>query len=130
MASVNKVTIIGRLGRDPEMRSGVCKLSVATDYKAKSGEEHTEWHRVTCFGKTGELADKYLSKGRQVYIEGRLQTSSYEKNGEKRYSTEIVANEIKFLGSRSDGEGSSKPASYDDSAPYVPAGPADDDVPF
>jgi len=129
VASVNKVTIIGHLGRNPEMRSGVCKLSVATSYKAKSGEEYTEWHRVTCFDKLAETVDKYLSKGRQVYIEGRLQTSSYEKNGEKRYSTEIVANEIKFLGSKSDGASSSSSAPYD-GGDYVPPGPSDDDVPF
>jgi single-strand DNA-binding protein len=129
MSSVNKVILVGRLGRDPEMRSGVCKLSVATDYKPRDGEPKTEWHRVTCFGKTAELAEKYLAKGRQVYIEGRLQTSSYEKDGEKRYSTEIVVHDLKFLGSKSDGAGSSGPAPYDDSAPYSPAA-GDDDVPF
>ena len=129
MASVNKVIIVGRLGRDPEMRGSACKLNIATDYQRKDGEKSTEWHRVTVFGKQGESCERYLSKGRQVYIEGRLQTSSYEKDGEKRYSTDIIAERVQFLGGKSDGAGSSKPAPYDDSAPYSPAA-GDDDVPF
>ena len=106
---INKVTILGNLGADPELRTSggglaICKLRVATTSRVKRGdqwEDVTEWHRVTCFGNTAENANKYLSKGRQVYIEGRIQTSKYQdKDGNDRYSTEIVANEVKFLGGK------------------------------
>lgn len=133
MSSLNKVQLIGRLGRDPEMSKGVCRLSVATSYKPRDGEEKTEWHRVTLFGKLAELAERYLAKGRLVYIEGRLQTSSYEKNGEKRYSTDIVAHELKFLGGKSDGEtrerSAPEPYDYAPGADYSADG-GDDDIPF
>lgn len=107
--SVNKVTIIGRLGKDPEFRtageSPVCNFSVATDegYKDKTGQkvDRTEWHRVVVWGKLAEICNQYLKKGRQVYLEGKLQTRSYEKDGVTRYTTEIVANTIEFLGSTS-----------------------------
>jgi single-strand DNA-binding protein len=115
--SVNKVIIIGNLGRDPELnhtKSGtpVCNLSVATSSK-KGGEEVTEWHRVTCWEKTAEHCAKYLSKGRQVYVEGRLQTRKWEKDGQDHYTTEIVAWSVQFLGSK----GGSK---SDDPEPYDP----------
>lgn len=116
MASLNKVMIIGNLGRDPEVSytpSGlaITKFSVATtDVRVdrNSGErtERTEWHRITVFGKTAENCGRYLAKGRQVYVEGRLQTSSYEKDGITRYSTDIIANQVTFLGGRNaDGGG-------------------------
>jgi len=116
MASLNKVMIIGNLGRDPEVSytpSGlaICKFSVATtDVRVdrNSGErtERTEWHRITVFGKNAENCGRFLAKGRQVYVEGRLQTSSYEKDGITRYSTDIIASQITFLGSRNaDGGG-------------------------
>ncbi len=115
MASINKVIIIGNLGRDPEMRytqggMPIAKLSVATtraytNRNTNERVEETEWHRISVFGKQAESCDKYLSKGRQVYVEGRLKTSSYEKNGEKRYSTEIVADTVQFLGGRGEGGG-------------------------
>jgi len=130
MSGVNKVIIIGNLGRDPEVNGPATKLSVATTrkYKTKDGEqrEETEWHRVVCFGKTGENAAKYLSKGRQVYVEGRIKTSSYEKDGEKRHSTEIVADTVQFLGGK--GEGNSGPAPYDPGKFGTP--PSDDGIPF
>ncbi len=102
MSGVNKAIIVGNLGRDPETRetrSGtvVCNFSVATSSK-RQGEEQTEWHRVVTFGDVAEACSKYLSKGRQVYVEGRIQTRSYEKDGEKRYATEIVAASVQFLG--------------------------------
>ncbi|SCY70218.1 single-stranded DNA-binding protein [Desulfoluna spongiiphila] len=110
MASLNKVMIIGNLGRDPEVSytpSGlaICKFSIATtDVRVdrNSGErtERTEWHRITVFGKTAENCGRFLAKGRQVYVEGRLQTSSYEKDGITRYSTDIIANQVTFLGGR------------------------------
>ena len=109
MASVNKVIIIGNLGRDPETRympdgGAITNISVATTdtWKDKNGEkqEKTEWHRVAFFGKLAEIAGEYLKKGSQVYVEGRLQTREWEKDGVKRYTTEIVANQMQMLGSR------------------------------
>jgi single-strand DNA-binding protein len=108
MSGVNKVIIIGRLGQDPEMKAisqgaTVTRLNVATseNWTDKNGQkqERTEWHRITVWGKLAEICGKYLAKGRQVYVEGRLQTNSYEKNGVKMYSTEIVASTVQFLGS-------------------------------
>jgi single-strand DNA-binding protein len=115
MASLNKVIIIGNLGRDPEMRympsgDALANFSVATTdtWKDKAGakQEKTEWHRVSMFGKLAEIAGEYLKKGSQVYIEGRLQTREWtDKEGQKRTTTEIVANEMKMLGGRGDGGG-------------------------
>ncbi len=115
MAGVNKAIIVGNLGRDPELRytqggSPVCQLSVATTraYTNKNNDrvEETEWHRIVVWGKSAEHCNNYLSKGRQVYVEGRIQTRSYEdKEGIKRYSTEIVADTVQFLGGRGGGEG-------------------------
>lgn len=130
--SINKVIIIGNLGRDPETRdtrSGtVVRLSVATAYRPRDGEEQTEWHRVTVFGKQAEACARYLSKGRQVYVEGRLHTSSYEKNGEKRYSTEIIAERVQFLGGKGERRGDG-PAPYDGPTGGYDGGD-DDDIPF
>lgn len=106
--SVNKVILIGHLGADPEIRytptgAPVANLRIATNesWKNKNGqkEERTEWHRVVAWSKLAELASQYLTKGRQVYIEGRIQTRSWDdKDGQKKYSTEIVATGIQFLG--------------------------------
>lgn len=99
MAGLNKVEIIGRLGNDPEQRAlpngdAVCNLSIATSETWKDAQgnkqERTEWHRVTMFGKVAEIAGKYLRKGSQCYISGKLQTREWEKDGIKRYTTEIV----------------------------------------
>src|SRR5579864_2738908 len=109
MSGVNKVIIVGRLGADPEVRytpggQAVAKLSVATseNWKDKQGQkqERTEWHRVVVWGKMAEVVGQHLTKGRQVYIEGRLQTRSWDDKttGQKRYATEIVANTVQFLG--------------------------------
>ena len=115
MASLNKVILIGNLGRDPETRylpngDAVTSISVATTetWKDKSGEkqEKTEWHRVSLFRRLGEIAGEYLKKGSQVYIEGRIEYREYEKDGQKRYSTDIIASEMKMLGSR---QGSGEP---------------------
>jgi single-strand DNA-binding protein len=110
MASVNKVIIIGNLGRDPETRympdgGAITNISVATTetWKDKAGEkqEKTEWHRVAFFGKLAEIAGEYLKKGSQVYVEGRLQTRKWQdKDGADKYTTEIVANAMQMLGSR------------------------------
>ncbi len=145
---VNKVILIGNLGRDPELRvtpSGhsVCQLNVATTRTYTKGNdrvEDTEWHRVVVWGKQAEHCANYLTKGRQVYVEGRLQTRSYDdKDGNKRYITEVVAENVQFLGGR--GEGGARPSSgraspssvaadpgFDDS--YIPSDPGDDDIPF
>ncbi len=139
---INKVILVGNLGRDPEVSytpSGmaVAKFSIATSNKWKdkdSGEmqERTEWHRITAFGRLGEICGEYLSKGSQVYIEGRLQTSSWEKDGVTRYGTDIIANEMKMLRARSPADASRPPEPPDTpeySGPPIPDR-EDDDIPF
>ncbi len=115
MASLNKVMIIGNLGRDPEVSYtpgglAVAKISIATTEKwndKATGEkrEKTEWHRVMFFGKQAETVGRYMTKGKQIYAEGRLQTSSYEKDGITRYSTDIIASNFQFLGQKQDSGG-------------------------
>jgi single-strand DNA-binding protein len=148
MASVNKVILIGNLGADPETRylpsgDAVTNIRIATTdtWKDKSGEkqEHTEWHRVAFFGKTAEIAGEYLKKGSPVYVEGRIRTRKWQdKEGQERYSTEIVADRMQLLGGRAGGSeslsrepatavsGTAKPAprkggAFDD---------MDEDIPF
>lgn len=109
MSGINKVIIVGRLGKDPEVRQvgqgqSVCTLAVATseNWMDKNGQkqERTEWHRVVVWGKLADLCGRYLAKGRQVYVEGKLQTRNWEdQQGQKRYTTEINANTVQFLGS-------------------------------
>jgi single-strand DNA-binding protein len=159
MGSVNKVILIGNLGADPELKytpsnRPVCNLSVATNevFKDKAGQrqERTEWHRVTVWGEQAEHCSKYLSKGRSVYVEGRLQTRSWDdKEGKKRYSTDIVADRVVFLsgasgegggarrgqgGGQSRGgwgdEGGGGPPASEPSEPASGPGPSDDDIPF
>ena len=123
MASVNKVILVGNLGRDPEIRylpSGdpVANVTIATSskYKNKTGEmvEETEWHRVTFFGKLAEIVGQYLKKGRSVYVEGRIKTRKYtDKDGVEKYATDIIANEMQMLGSR---EGMGGPSGEDEGA--------------
>ena len=106
--SVNKVIILGRLGQDPELKytpsgTSVCNFSLATteNWTDKSGQkqERTEWHRIVVWGKLAELCNQYLSKGRQVFLEGKLQTRSWDdQEGKKRYTTEILANSVQFIG--------------------------------
>lgn len=108
MAGINKAILVGNLGRDPEMSYtpaglAVAKFSIATseEWKDKAtGEkkEKTEWHRIVAFGRLAEICGEYLSKGKQVYVEGRIQTSSWEKDGITRYSTDIIANIMQMLG--------------------------------
>ena len=118
MASVNKVILVGNLGRDPETRyapsgGAICNVSIATtrNWKDKnSGEkrEETEWHRVVFYDRLAEIAGEYLKKGRSVYVEGRLQTRKWQdKDGQERYTTEIIATEMQMLGSREGGSGGS-----------------------
>lgn len=149
---VNKVILIGHLGKDPEVRhtqsgQAIATLSVATseswtDKQNGQKQEKTEWHRVVAWGKSAENAGKYLSKGRQVYIEGKLQTREWQdKEGQKRFTTEIVAQDIQFIGGGAGGNGrgaGDPPPPGDDFAP-PPGGhsggkssgaPSDDDIPF
>jgi len=147
---INKVILVGHLGNDPDVRympsgGAVTNISVATteSWKDKtSGEkqERTEWHRVVMFGRLGEIAGEYLKKGSQVYIEGRLQTRKWQgKDGNDRYTTEIVANDMQMLGSKGDRSGttnynqdtSSKPSSQAKKPePELATAEFDDDIPF
>jgi single-strand DNA-binding protein len=146
MASVNKVILIGNLGRDPELRytqggQAVANFTLATTerFSGRDGgerQERTEWHRVTAWGRTAELCAQYLSKGRSVYVEGRLQTREWEdKEGQKRRTTEIVALSVQFLGGREGGAGAGAgtarsaggaPPAEDEGPPAPPP----DDIPF
>jgi len=158
MASVNKVIVLGNLGRDPETRytadgAAITNVSIATTrrYKDASGQqqEETEWHRVAFFGRLAEIAGEYLRKGRPVYVEGRLRTRKWQdKDGQDRYTTEIVAENMQLLGSREGmGGGSDFEGGGEESAPRsAPSRPAasrpaaskpaaqiadmDDDIPF
>lgn len=135
---INKVILVGRVGRDPEVGylsngNALAKLSLATSeaWKDKqSGEkkEATEWHRVVAFGKLAEIIGQYVKKGGMVYVEGKLQTRQYEKDGQKHYSTEIVASELQMLDSRG-GEAGPVHGGGQAPQPSQPA-PFDDDVPF
>ena len=122
--SVNKVILVGRLGQDPDVRympneTAVCNFSLATSssYKDKSGErvDQTEWHRIVMFGKVAEIAKEYLKKGSQVFIEGRLQTRKWQtKEGQDRYTTEVVAATMQMLGSKDTSSGSGEsPSDFD-----------------
>ncbi len=156
MSGVNKVIIVGRLGADPEQKSvgtgTVTRLSIATseNWVDKEGkkQERTEWHRIVVWGKLAEICGKHLSKGRQVYVEGRLQTRSWEdQQGQKKYSTEIVANTVQFLGAAAErsesgfagsnsngGGGSGRSNSRDDMAPQdfspEPSFDSSEEIPF
>ncbi len=115
MPGFNKVSIVGNLGQDPEIRymqdgTAVTNFTVATsevwkDKQTGEKREKTEWHRIVAWRRLGEICGQYLAKGRQVYVEGKLQTRSWEKDGVTRYTTEIVATDVQFLGNRSEGGG-------------------------
>lgn len=138
MAGVNKVIIVGRLGTDPEVKNispeqTVCRLSVATSesWTDKQGtkQERTEWHRVVVWGKLAELCGKYLSKSKQVYVDGRLQTRSWEDdNGGKKYTTEIVAKTVQFLDAPQKRE--EKPKNYADLTAAAPNFDSGEELPF
>ncbi len=130
---LNKIMIIGNLGMDPETKilpSGttVARMRVAVSEKAKQSDQlvdHTEWFTVIAFGSLAENAAKYLSKGRQVYVEGKMRTRSYEVQGEKKYVTELLADVIRFLGSKGSAENGKV-----DSLPDPVVSASDEDVPF
>ena len=137
--SVNKVILVGRLGQDPEVRytqggTAVANLRIATDetWKDQSGErqQRTEWHTVVLWRRLAEICGQYLSKGRLVYIEGKLQTRSWQdREGNKRYSTEVQADNMLKLGGRSE-EGPAAPAAQPAAAASSDTGATDDDIPF
>jgi single-strand DNA-binding protein len=142
---VNKVILVGNLGRDPEMRSTqggqpVANFSVATSrkFKDKDGnrQEQTEWHNVVCFGRQAEIAGQYLTKGKKVFIEGRLQTRNWDdkETGKKQYRTEVICENFQMLDSRGEGGGSGGGGGYasQGSAPADSGGAdlSDDDIPF
>ena len=145
MASVNKVILVGNLGRDPELRyiqSGqpVANFTLATNdrWRDKEGnnQERTEWHRIVVWGKSAENCAQYLQKGRSVYVEGRLQTREWEdKEGNKRQTTEVVAQTVQFLGGRGGGEAGGGSSEYSDSSAASSgsggsSAPPTSDVPF
>lgn len=157
MASVNKVILIGHLGADPETRytgsgSAVTNIRIATSEQWKDKttgdrQERTEWHSITFFGRLAEIAGEYLKKGHMIYVEGKLRTEEWEKDGVKRYSTKVYADDLKFLSKNERGTNSneereterrsqrgsgSKPATQNHtSAPAASADPMlDDDIPF
>ena len=140
---VNKVILVGNLGRDPEVRttpSGqpVASFSLATNRRWRDREgnrqEQTEWHNIVCWGRQAEIAGQYLTKGKQIYVEGRLQTRSWDdkQSGEKRYRTEIVCDNFQMLGTRGDMGSSDAYSSRGAAAAsqVADAGPEDDDIPF
>jgi single-strand DNA-binding protein len=153
-SSVNKAIVLGNLGKDPEVRytqggQAVANFSVATseqwtDKATGNKQERTDWHKIVVWGKVAELCGQYLSKGRKVYIEGRLQTRDWtDKEGKKNYTTEIVANQVVFLGSKDDANRGPRPSGgSDDFGPPPPnlegepggsgpgGGPGDQDIPF
>jgi single-strand DNA-binding protein len=153
--SVNKVTLIGNLGNDPEMKaltsgSQVANLSIATtdswrDRNSGEMQERTEWHRVVCFDRLAEICGQYLRKGSRIYIEGSLRTRSWEQDGQKRYTTEIVGREMMMLDGRGEGDMSApaamQPRPQSTSAPQQQSPPQpvsqpmpdpniDDEIPF
>ena len=154
---INKVILVGNLGNDPDVRytaggAAVANVSIATteawkDRESGEMQEKTEWHKVVFFGKLAEIVAEYVKKGSQIYIEGRLQTRKWQdKEGNERYTTEIVANEMQMLGGRSSGgggsggspererpapsEGGSKPSRSSSARPAADQNFVDDDIPF
>jgi single-strand DNA-binding protein len=139
---LNKVMLIGNLGRDPEVRSlpsgqPVANFTLATSrrWKDRDGnrQEQTEWHNIVCFGKQAEIAGQYLTKGKQVYVEGRMQTRSWERDGQKHFRTEIVCDNFQMLGSR--GAAAAEPPGMGGRADTEESGLGgaaleDDDIPF
>ncbi|MBI5599271.1 MAG: single-stranded DNA-binding protein [Deltaproteobacteria bacterium] len=140
MAGVNKVILVGNLGADPEIRyspSGVAvgnfRIATSENWTNKAGqkENRTEWHRIVTFGKLAEICGEYLNKGKQVYIEGRIQTRQWQdKDGNKRYTTEVVANTMQMLGSAGDRPAAVEAPSSEPLAAEEPPPTETDDIPF
>lgn len=124
--NLNKAMLMGRLGHPPSMRessagTAVCKFSLATNHRQKSGdkwEDVTTWHNVTCFGKTAENCKQYLDKGSAVLVEGRIENSKYEKDGETKYYSQVIAESVKFLSSKQDKQDSDVVPVENDNTPF------------
>jgi len=137
MRGVNKVIVVGNLGNDPDQKvmangTAVTTISVATseswkDKTTGQQQERTEWHRVVFFNRLAEIAGQYLKKGASVYVEGQLRTNQWEKDGQKHYSTEIIASQMQMLGSREESQPSARPARQ---AAQQAAPDFNDDIPF
>jgi single-strand DNA-binding protein len=139
---MNKVILIGNLGRNPEISrtetgTTIAKFSMATsekwkDKKSSEAKKHTEWHRITAFGKLAEICEEYLFKGKQVCIEGRIQTSSWEKDGNKRYSTEIIASKMEMLGGKKSNDimDPSETSNGNENSGQTNLSTEEDDIPF
>ena len=152
---VNKVILVGNLGRDPETRytqngSAVTQFSIATsdswrDKSTGEQQDRTEWHNIVCFARLAEIAGEYLKKGSKVYIEGSLRTSNWEQDGQKRYRTEVMARELQMLDSRANGGGQAgefsepsyaaaavgqQPAPMPQNSPTISDEDFEDDIPF
>jgi single-strand DNA-binding protein len=140
MRGVNKVILIGNLGKDPELRylpsgQAVTKFSLATGsrWKDKDGQwqDRTDWHNIVAFGKTAEICNEYLKKGRQVYVEGRIQTRSYDdRDGNKKWITEIIAQSMHMLGRKGEGEGEEEIPEAVEEPQAGETKSEDDDLPF
>lgn len=134
MPSVNKVMLIGNVGRDPEIRTTnkgvkVANFSIATQRRVKQGDDKwdnvTDWHNITAYAQSAEICEKYVSKGKQIYVEGNLRTDSWEKDGKRHSKTVIVSNNIQLLGKKEDSKKSSPSPAPAKSADY-----SDEDIPF
>ena len=137
---MNSVQLLGRIGKPPEIRysqsgTAVCNVSLATSEKVK-GEEKTQWHRLVAFGKTAELIEKYINKGDQLCVEGKISYGSYEKDGNTVYTTDIIVNRIHFVSKPKQGQGgnqSQQPAQQNNQSGGQTSGQQpifDSDIPF
>ena len=119
MSSVNKVILIGHVGKDPEIHGSVTNFSIATSMKGKDGVEHTEWHKCAAFNRAAEVAAQYLKKGSQVFIEGSLRTRKWQdKDGTDRYTTEVIVGRLTMLGKRDEHPKSKSMTDYEDDIPF------------
>ena len=122
--TINRVELLGRVGVEPELRytqsgTAVTQLRLATDRRRQNGDTETDWHGITCWGKTAEVVNQYVGKGDRIFVTGRLSYSSYEgADGQRRFRTEIHANEVIFLDSRGNGNGSDAPAAQEEDSPF------------
>ena len=144
MSGVNKVIIMGNMGKDPELSytqggMAVCQFSLATSKKKKDGTDVTSWHRCNAFGKTAEIITQYVGKGQQLYVEGELSYGQYEKDGIVRYTTDIIVNEFSFVGGAKQNDGQQQQQRQQQYPPQKQfnvttdpgfAPPKDDDIPF
>lgn len=135
MKSINRVTLLGAVGKDPETRftgAGlpIASFSFATSEKRKDKEEVTQWHNCVAFGKLAEIVQQYVVKGSKLYLEGTISYQQYEKDGEKRFATKIIVNDVSMLSSPTEPQGNAQKVAATSKAAYQPAEMFDDDIPF